>query len=174
MFMDRPAPGLAMMSSYYGLPPGSLSHQEALFNGEPAKYDPNSYYSPGPAASPDPAAPHPGFARYPSPFEGKSNFMAMASSSSGGYGGLAGLGQYSMPPGQYPEEPCKQETLPPPPTSHPAMMFNPTNPLTGMVNSVHTQASQPMPIYPWMRPMNGGRSYISSATIIAACRPRSN
>ena len=105
-------------------------------------------------------------------------FMSTTVASSSPYSTATGLANYTLPtPHAYADElnGCKLPQADPGTMAnslqssasqgaHPAtaaaaaaMMspFNHSNPIQGMVNSMHSQP-QNIPIYPWMRPMNGG------------------
>ncbi len=179
-----PAP---VTSATPGAAPGEtyLGHEgkyEGSFYGSPGQ--------PGLGFEGDMAVQHPGFPRFP-PYDRmeirpiNSKGQAPAYTTSGGTYQATTLPSYTFPSppnGQYSDEVtgCKLSSDPPHTaailgssntgtggqTASPGMInpFQGPNGLTGIVNGLGSHpspAAQNVPIYPWMRPMNGGKSQTS-------------
>ena len=132
-----------------------------------------------------PTGQHPGFPRFPPydrleirPIGGAKSQGSFPSTTHHGLYQTTSLPNYTFPTqnGQYnssaddlngcklpQDSPLLGTTASGPVGQMPSPMVNPFNPtagLGGMVNgmSPHSQAAQNIPIYPWMRPMNGGKT----------------
>ena len=164
----------------------SAGPQQDSFLGHETKFDANFYGSVGVGGgqglgydSGDPQ--NPGYPRFPPydrldiglrPINSKSGFTSQPSAAPTYHQSAPGLPSYGQAPGSVPQSgqytmddlsnakyPDAGQSPSVQAGSIQANLLSPFNAagLGGMLNGMHHQQAQNLPIYPWMRPMNGGR-----------------